>query len=70
MLQPNVLSGTDEALNGTTTKKFNAPLVEEAYGDANRVIEGYAFAGINMKDCIVFNRLLDLREDGLLEGKD
>ena len=28
-------------------------LVEEAYGDANRALEGYAFAGINMKDCIV-----------------
>ena len=71
----NVLSGTDEATSKKwydTVKKFSQPtFVQEAYGDANRTLEGYAFAGINMKDLYcVFNRLLDLREDGLLEGKD
>ena len=43
----------------------------KAYGDAISTLEGYAFAGINMKDMhCVLNSLLDLREDGLLEGKD
>ena len=53
-------------------KHFSNPtFVAEGYGDAGRALEGYAFAGINMKDLsCVLNRLLDLREDGLLEGKD
>ena len=71
----NVLSGTDEA---TSKQWFEAvkhfsdkSFVGEAYGDANRTLEGYAFAGINMKDMnCVLNRLLDLRENNLLEGKD
>lgn len=71
----NVLSGTDEATSKTwyeAVKSFSKPqFTAEAYGDANRALEGYAFAGINMKDLsCVLNRLLDLREDGLLEGKD
>lgn len=71
----NVLSGTDEA---TSKKWYDAvkcfsdkAFINEAYGDSNRTLEGYAFAGINMKDMnCVLNRMLDLREDGLLEGKD
>jgi len=71
----NILSGTDEATSKEwydQVKNFSKPsFVEQAYGDASRTLEGYAFAGINMKDMkCVLNRLLDLREDGLLEGKD
>lgn len=71
----NVLSGTDESTSKQwyeAVKHFSKPaFVAEAYGDSNRALEGYAFAGINMKDLsCVLNRLLDLREDGLLEGKD
>lgn len=71
----NVISGTDEATSKQWyegVKAFsNKSFVAEAYGDADRALEGYAFAGINMKDLsCVLNRLLDLREDGLLEGKD
>ena len=71
----NVLSGTDDATSKAwyeAVKCFSQPsFVSEVYGDTNRTLEGYAFAGINMKDLTcVLNRLLDLREDGLLEGKD
>ena len=71
----NVLSGTDESTSKQwyeAVKHFSNPtFVAEGYGDAGRALEGYAFAGINMKDLsCVLNRLLDLREDGLLEGKD
>ena len=71
----NVLSGTDESTAKEWyegVKHFSMPsFVAEAYGDASRTLEGYAFAGINMKDMsCVLNRILDLREDNLLEGKD
>ena len=71
----NVISGTDESSSKQwyeSVKHFsNKSFVAEAYGDANRALEGYAFAGINMKDLsCVLNRLLDLREDGLLEDKN
>ena len=71
----NVLSGTDEATSKAwydSVKSFSdKTFVAQVYGDENRTLEGYAFAGINMKDMkCVLNRLLDLREDGLLEGKD
>lgn len=71
----NVLSGTDERTSKEWyegVKRFSSKsYVAEAYGDENRTLEGYAFAGINMKDLsCVLNRILDLREDGLLEGKD
>lgn len=71
----NVLSGTDESTSKRwydSVKYFSDPqFVSTNYGDANRTLEGYAFAGINMKDMsCVLNRILDLREDGLLEGKD
>jgi hypothetical protein len=71
----NVLSGTDEATSKQwyeAVKHFsNKQFVADAYGSSDRALEGYAFAGINMKDMsCVLNRLLDLREDGLLEDKD
>ncbi len=71
----NVLSGSNEENSKEwydAVKHFsNKSFVQEAYGDANRTLEGYAFAGINMKHMYsVLSRLLDLREDGLLEGKD
>lgn len=71
----NVISGTDESTSKQwydAVKSFSDPkFVGDAYGDVDRTLEGYAFAGINMKDLsCVLNRLLDLREDGLLEGKD
>ena len=59
--------------NGTISLRtlVTQSFVEQVYGDANPTLEGYAFAGINMKDMKrVLNLLLDLREDGLLEGKD
>lgn len=71
----NVLSGTDEATSKLWydgVKSFsNKQFIAEAYGDENRALEGYAFAGINMKDLsCVLNRLLDLREDNLLHDKN
>ena len=71
----NVLSGSNEENSKEwydAVKHFsNKSFVQEAYGDENRTLEGYAFAGINMKHMYsVLSRLLDLREDGLLEGKD
>ena len=69
----NVLSGTDEATSKEwydAVKSFSDPtFTDQNYGEG-RALEGYAFAGINMKDMsCVLNRILDLREDGLLEGK-
>ena len=71
----NVLSGSNEENSKQwydAVKHFsNKSFVQEAYGDENKTLEGYAFAGINMKHMYsVLSRLLDLREDGLLEGKD
>lgn len=71
----NVLSGTDESTSKQWyegVKHFSDKnFVSQAYGDESRTLEGYAFAGINMKDIsCVLNRLLDLREDGLLEDKN
>ena len=71
----NVLSGSNEENSKQwydAVKHFsNKSFVQEAYGDENRTLEGYAFAGINMKHMYsVLSRILDLREDGLLEGKD
>ena len=71
----NVLSGSNEENSKQwydAVKHFsNKSFVQEAYGDENKTLEGYAFAGINMKHMYsVLSRLLDPREDGLLEGKD
>jgi hypothetical protein len=71
----NVLSGSNEENSKEwydAVKHFsNKSFVQEAYGESDRALEGYAFAGINMKHMYsVLSRILDLREDGLLEGKD
>jgi len=70
----NVLSGTDQKSADDwyeSVKHFSDPkFVASAYGDADRTLEGYAFAGINMRNMpIALKRILKLREDGLLEGK-
>ena len=70
----NVLSGADEYQSDQwyeAVKHFSDPaFVKEAYGDEARTLEGYAFAGINMRNMrCVLKRLLKLREDGLLENK-
>lgn len=70
----NVLSGTDQRTADEwyeSVKHFSDPkFVAANYGDANRTLEGYAFAGINMRNMpIALRRILKLREDGLLEGK-
>lgn len=70
----NVLSGTDQRTADDwyeSVKHFSDPkFVAANYGDADRTLEGYAFAGINMRNMhIVLKRILKLREDGLLEGK-
>lgn len=71
----NVLSGSD--INNSkvwydTVKHFSTPSSVESMGyDTNRTLEGYAFAGCNMRQMkTALTRLLDLRHDGLLEGKD
>ena len=71
----NVLSGTDEATSKEWYERvipYSMPDAVEAMGyTRDRTFEGWAFAGINMKHMpCVLNRLLDLRDDGLLEGKD
>lgn len=71
----NVLSGNDEAGSDVwynSVKKFSDPVyVAQEYGDANRTLEGYAFAGhLKSNMYLALKRLLNLAEDGLLEGKD
>lgn len=71
----NVLSGSSKENSETwyeTVKHFSIPSSVEAMGyTKDRTLEGFAFAGINMKNMeCVLERLLDLRRDGLLEGKD
>lgn len=70
----NVLSGSDEYTSDQwyeAVKHFSDPaFVKDAYGDESRTLEGYAFAGINMRNMrCVLKRLLKLREDGLLKDK-
>jgi len=70
----NVLSGTDQRTSDDwyeSVKHFSDPkFVAANYGDADRTLEGYAFAGVNMRNMpIALRRILKLREDGLLEGK-
>lgn len=71
----NVLSGSDN-INSKEwydiVKKYSIPseVVEMGYSK-DRTLEGWAFAGINMKNMkTVLERLLDLRRDGLLKDKD
>jgi hypothetical protein len=71
----NVISGSTPANSKEwyeTIKHFSIPESVEAMGyTSDRTLEGWAFAGINMKHMpSVLNRMLDLRDDGLLKGKD
>lgn len=71
----NVLSGSNIENGRTwydTVKKFSDPKEVVAMGyPENHTLEGYAFAGINMRNMYaVLDRLINLRNDGLLEGKD
>ena len=71
----NVLSGSSDDNSKEwyeLVKHFSIPESVEAMGySKDRTFEGWAFAGINMKRMrCVLERLLDLRDDGLLEGKD
>ena len=71
----NVLSGSNEENSKTwydAVKHFsNSSFVQEAYGDVNRTLEGYAFAGdCNMKHMYsVLSRLLDLEKMVYLKEK-
>lgn len=71
----NVLSGTDERTSKIWFDRvipYSHPDVVEAMGyERERTFEGYAFAGVNMRNMsCTLNRLLDLRDAGLIEGKD
>jgi hypothetical protein len=71
----NVLSGSDENNSEQwyeAVKGYSQPAEVEKKGyTADRTLEGWAFAGINMKRMeTVLDRILDLRRDGLLAGKD
>lgn len=71
----NVLSGSTPENSSKwyeTVKKYSQPaeVVKMGY-DEDRTFEGWAFAGINMRDMkSVLNRILDLRRDDLLATKD
>lgn len=70
----NIISGNDEESSDkwyAGIKHFSDPdFVKEAYGDPERTLEGFAFAGINKSNMyIALKRILDLKDDGLLEGK-
>ena len=71
----NVLSGSDNENSKEwyeTVKHFSIPESVEAMGyGRDRTFEGWAFAGCNMRQMkTTLQRLLNLRDDGLLEGKD
>lgn len=71
----NVLSGSDidnSKIWYEGVKKYSIPSEVEKMGHpTEHTLEGWAFAGINMKNMrSVLTRILDLRRDGLLEGKD
>lgn len=71
----NVLSGSDEKTSEqwfNTVKRFSDPTSVEGMGyDKDRTFEGYAFAGVNMRNMTcTLTRILNLRDEGLLEGRD
>lgn len=71
----NVMSGSDSENSKTwydAVKAFSMPSrVAEMGYSTDRTLEGWAFAGYNMKNMkTALERILDLRRDGLLEGKD
>ena len=71
----NVLSGSNNFNSKTwydTVKKYSIPSEVSKMGyDTCRTFEGWAFAGINMQNMkTALERLIDLRDDGLLAEKD
>jgi hypothetical protein len=71
----NVLSGSSHENSKIwyeKVKQYSIPSEVKKLGyGVERTLEGWAFAGINVtKMQTVLERLLDLRRDGLLEGKD
>lgn len=71
----NVLSGssadTSEKWFDTVVKYSDPMQVSDMGYDKERTLEGYAFAGVNMRNMTcTLTRLLNLRDIGLLEGKD
>lgn len=71
----NVLSGADDYSSqewfDLVTPFSDPKWVKEKYGDEDRTLEGYAIAGVNVGQMrLLLMRLLQLRERGLLEGKD
>lgn len=71
----NVISGSDNSNSKDwydTVKHFSIPSSIEAMGySADRTLEGWAFAGINMKNMKTsLERLIDMRNDNLLADKN
>jgi len=71
----NVMSGSDNANSKVwydRVKKYSMPSEVADMGySKDRTFEGWAFAGVNMRNMpTLLSRMLDLRNDGLLEGKD
>lgn len=71
----NVLSSSDTENSKTwyeAVKVFSQPDVVEAMGyTRDRTLEGWAFAGVNMRNMkTALERMLDLRRDNLLKDKD
>jgi hypothetical protein len=71
----NVLSGSSNENSKTwyeRVKGYSIPSEVEKMGfSKDRTLEGWAFAGVNMRDMkTALERLIDLRDDGLLESKD
>lgn len=70
----NILSGNDEASSDhwyESVKMYSDPAwIGEKYGNPDLALEGFAFAGNNKSTMyLALKRILDLRKDGLLEGK-
>ena len=71
----NVLSGSDISNSKEwydVVKNYSIPskVAEMGYSE-DRTLEGWAFAGVNMRNMkISLERILDLRNDGLLKDKD
>lgn len=70
----NILSGNDERTSDhwyASVKDFSDPkFIKKQYGDQDRTLEGFAFAGNNKSNMyLALKRILELRADGLLEGK-
>ena len=71
----NVLSGSSPETSKTWYDRvipYSIPECVEAMGyTTDRTLEGWAFAGVNMRDMkSALERMIDLREDGLLATKD